>query len=182
LHIAILGGGGWGLALSSLLSENGHQVLVWEYNSAYLQLLKETHSNPHLLPGVTIPEQVCFTNDFNEVSTFSPEIIILATPTQFLRSTLHKTPVSLWNGQQLLAVVNVAKGIEEKTFKTLDAVIKDELPFYLKVKFVLYPVPPMPKKSPEKYLLQLLLPVAMRIYFANCKLYSVMLISAFIAI
>ena len=117
------------MALSSLLSENGHQVLVWEYNPAYLQLLKETHSNPHLLPGVTIPEQVCFTNDFNEVSTFSPEIIILATPTQFLRSTLHKTPVSLWNGQQLLAVVNVAKGIEEKTFKTLDAVIKDELPF-----------------------------------------------------
>ena len=129
MHIAILGGGGWGLALSSLLSENGHQILVWEYNSAYLQLLKETHSNPHLLPGVTIPEQVCFTNDFNEVSVFSPEIIILATPTQFLRSTLHKTPVSLWNGQQLLAVVNVAKGIEEKTFKTLDAVIKDELPF-----------------------------------------------------
>ncbi|MBP7333879.1 MAG: glycerol-3-phosphate dehydrogenase, partial [Candidatus Cloacimonas sp.] len=36
MHIAILGGGGWGLALSSLLSENEHQVLVWEYNPEYL--------------------------------------------------------------------------------------------------------------------------------------------------
>ncbi|MDI9571800.1 MAG: NAD(P)H-dependent glycerol-3-phosphate dehydrogenase [Candidatus Cloacimonadota bacterium] len=129
MRIATLGGGGWGLALSSLLSENGHQILVWEYNPEYLILLKETHSNPHLLPNITLPEEVCFTNDFQEIVAFSPEIIILATPSQFLRSTLQKTPVSLWNRPELLAVVNVAKGIEENTLKTLDAVIKDELPF-----------------------------------------------------
>jgi glycerol-3-phosphate dehydrogenase len=38
MRIAILGGGGWGLALSALLSENGHQVLVWEFIPLYITL------------------------------------------------------------------------------------------------------------------------------------------------
>jgi glycerol-3-phosphate dehydrogenase (NAD(P)+) len=36
MKIAVLGGGGWGLALSKLLAENGHHILVWEYNPAIL--------------------------------------------------------------------------------------------------------------------------------------------------
>ncbi|HNV92761.1 MAG TPA: NAD(P)H-dependent glycerol-3-phosphate dehydrogenase [Candidatus Cloacimonas sp.] len=130
MRIAILGGGGWGLALSALLSENGHQVLVWEFNPVYITLLKETHSNPHLLPEITIPGEVDFSNDFKDIVIFSPEIVILATPSQFLRTTLQNTPDSLWHSPSLKAIVNVAKGIEEDSLKTLDIVIKDELPFF----------------------------------------------------
>lgn len=129
MQIAILGGGGWGLALSALLTENKHQVLVWEYNPEYLSLLKKSHSNPHLLPEVVLPVEVKFTNNFNDLVAFAPEIVILATPTQFLRSTLRKVPASLWRNPALKAIVNVAKGIEEDTFKTIDAIIKEELPF-----------------------------------------------------
>ncbi|NLA45535.1 MAG: glycerol-3-phosphate dehydrogenase, partial [Candidatus Cloacimonetes bacterium] len=50
MKIAIIGGGGWGLALAKLLFENRNDILLWEYNPDFLDKLKKTHSNPLLLP------------------------------------------------------------------------------------------------------------------------------------
>ncbi len=128
MRIAIIGGGGWGLALAKLLSENHHHVLVWEYNPSYLELLKTTHSNPNLLKGVLLPDSIGFTSSFTELAETDPEIIILATPAQFVRKTVQNAPASLWLSPHLQAIVNVAKGIEEGSLQTLDAVLQKALP------------------------------------------------------
>ncbi len=132
MRIAIIGGGGWGLALANLLAGNSHSVLVWEHNPAFLKSLQDTHSSPLLLPNVILPESVSFTGDFSEIVSFSPQIIILATPSQFLRATLRSIPANeqtaLWNAPDLLAVVNVSKGIEEHSLKTMSEVLEEELP------------------------------------------------------
>ncbi|HNX00282.1 MAG TPA: glycerol-3-phosphate dehydrogenase, partial [Candidatus Cloacimonadota bacterium] len=52
-HIAILGGGAWGLALAKLLSENGHLVRLWEFNPKYVEVILEKRTNPYLLDGIT---------------------------------------------------------------------------------------------------------------------------------
>jgi len=122
MRIAIIGGGGWGLALAKLLNENNHHVLVWEYNPTYLELLKNTHSNPNLLKDVQLPDSIGYTSSFTELAEADPEIIILATPAQFVRKTVQSAPASLWLSPRLQAIVNVAKGIEEGSLLTLDAV------------------------------------------------------------
>ncbi|MDY0150938.1 MAG: NAD(P)H-dependent glycerol-3-phosphate dehydrogenase [Candidatus Cloacimonas sp.] len=128
MRIAIIGGGGWGLALAKLLFGNGHETFVWEYNQAYLQLLQSTHANPDLLKGIQLPIGIRYTSQFEDIISFSPEIVILATPSQFVRKTLKNTPPALWNSDTLLAVVNVAKGIEEYSLKTIDRILLEELP------------------------------------------------------
>jgi glycerol-3-phosphate dehydrogenase (NAD(P)+) len=132
MRIAIIGGGGWGLALAKLLAENSHPVLVREHNPTFLQGLRESHSNPALLPNVVLPPEIGFTGDFHEVADFSPQIVVLATPSQFIRSTLQSIPASdahkIWQSPELIAIVNVAKGIEEGSHKTMSAVLEEELP------------------------------------------------------
>lgn len=132
MRVSVIGGGGWGLALAKLLSENQHSVLVWEFNSRYLKTLRETHSNPSLLPSIQLPVDIGFTGSFDDISDFKPEVVILSTPCQFLRSTLKSIGAAAWDGiwlgPQLMAVVNVAKGIEEPSLLTMSEVLNQILP------------------------------------------------------
>ncbi len=121
--------------MSKLLHENGHTILVWEHNPDYLKLLKETQSNPALLPGIILSEDIAFCGDWHDVLSFRPNILILATPSQFLRMTLTGMHDALgdkanvfWGDPQLKAVVNLAKGIEEQTLSTMSQLIKDFVP------------------------------------------------------
>ncbi|MDD4231410.1 MAG: NAD(P)-dependent glycerol-3-phosphate dehydrogenase [Candidatus Cloacimonetes bacterium] len=132
MKISVIGGGGWGLALAKLLTENKHEVLVWEYNASYLSSLKETNSNPTLLKDITLPLSIKYTDSFSTIANFESTIILLATPSQFIRKTLRSIPnevaQKIWQNQNLIALVNVAKGIEEQSLKTIDQILYDELP------------------------------------------------------
>lgn len=132
MKISVIGGGGWGLALAKLLAENKHDVLVWEYNPGFLSTLHETHSNPALLKGITLPSEITYTDSFADIGAWGSEIVVLATPSQFIRATLRRIPsaeaAKIWQNPKLKAVVSVAKGIEEQSLKTIDQILFDELP------------------------------------------------------
>lgn len=132
MRVAFIGGGAWGLALARLLAVNSHEVLVWEHNPQWLKSLIETRSNPILLPDVIMPASVSFTGSMADIASFAPDVIVLATPTQFLRSTLKnidaQTASNIWKSPKLKAIVNVAKGMEEGSLKRIDQILMDELP------------------------------------------------------
>ena len=132
MRVAFIGGGAWGLALARLLAVNSHEVLVWEHNPQWLKSLIETRSNPILLPDVIMPASVSFTGSMADIASFVPDVIVLATPTQFLRSTLKsidaQTASNIWKSPELKAIVNVAKGMEEGSLKRIDQILMDELP------------------------------------------------------
>ena len=125
---AILGGGAWGLALAKLLSENGHDVKVWEYNPEYVALLRDTHANPFLLKGITLPDAVFFSHAFDEVLTPDTEHLIFAVPSQFLRQAVRSAAPYLCALPGLKSIINVAKGIEENTLQRMSEVLSEELP------------------------------------------------------
>lgn len=132
MRTAVIGGGGWGLALAGLLAGNGQSVLVWEHSAQHLEMLIRTHGNPVLLPDVVLPPSVSFTGSMDDVAGFAPQIVVLATPSQFIRSTLQSiSPITasrLWNCPGPEAVVSVAKGIEQDTLATIDQILYSELP------------------------------------------------------
>lgn len=122
--IGIIGAGSWGIALSVLLHNNGHEIAIWSALSDEIELLKREHEQKDKLPGVKLAEDMVFTTEIREAIN-ERDILVLAVPSSFTRKTAHIMKEYVSEGQ---IVVNVAKGIEETTLLTLSQVIEDELP------------------------------------------------------
>ncbi len=122
--IGIIGAGSWGTALALLMHNNGHQVIVWSIIESEVEMLKTKRQHESKLPGVILPEEIEITNNLQEAMNHR-DLLILAVPSPFTRSTAHSMKEFLVDGQKL---VNVAKGIEESTLYTLSEVIEEELP------------------------------------------------------
>lgn len=122
--IGIIGAGSWGIALAALLHNNGHSVTVWSILEDEISMLKETHEHKEKLPGVKLPENMNFTTDLKSAIT-DMELLVLAVPSPFTRSTAAKMKGLVAKGQ---IIVNVSKGIEEHTTMTMSAIIEEEIP------------------------------------------------------
>lgn len=122
--IGILGAGSWGIALSVLLHGNGHEITVWSIIREEVEMLQEKREHVSKLPGVKLPDDMKFTNDLEEAMA-EKDVLVLAIPSPFTRSTARSMKPYLTKGQ---LIVNVAKGIEETTLMTLSEQIEEELP------------------------------------------------------
>ena len=122
-RIGILGGGTWAIALSVLLSNNGHEVTVWSAVEKEIQVLREKHEHP-MLPGVALPESIHYTMD-DEEAVKGQSILVMAVASSYTRRTADRISMLVKKGQ---IIVNVAKGIEEATMMTLTQIIEDEIP------------------------------------------------------
>ncbi|RKY84438.1 NAD(P)H-dependent glycerol-3-phosphate dehydrogenase [candidate division KSB1 bacterium] len=124
MKIGILGAGGWGTALSILLSSNGHKVTLWEFQPNVAHVLATKRVNEPLLPGVRIPDEVEITSELEQVVE-NAEIIVIAVPSHVVRSLTER--MRSFSLQDKL-VVSVAKGLENETLKRLSEVILENLP------------------------------------------------------
>lgn len=122
--ISVLGSGSWGLALALLLHNNGHEVLLWSARPENARKLREKRENPDRLPGVRLPDEIDVLTDL-ERALKDVDVTVLAVASPYIRSTAHKMAPFVCKDQK---IVNVAKGIEEKTLKTLSEVIEEEIP------------------------------------------------------
>ena len=122
--IGIMGAGSWGTALAILLSNNGHDVTVWSIDKNEVEMLSEKREHTSKLPGVVIPDHIVFTNDIQD-GILEKDVVVLAVPSPFTRSTARSMKPFVKEGQIL---VNVAKGIEESTLMTLSEQIEEEIP------------------------------------------------------
>lgn len=122
--ISIIGAGSWGIALAVLLHKNGHHVTVWSVIEAEIRMLQKEREHKDKLPGVKLPEDMVFTTDL-EQAVKGAEVLVLAVPSPYTRSTSHSMSSLVKEGQ---VIVNVAKGIEEKTLLTLSQIIEEEIP------------------------------------------------------
>ncbi len=122
--IGIIGAGSWGCALARLLYNNGNQVTVWSVIEKEIRMLKDCHEHKDKLPGVILPEDMEFTTDLEEALR-DKDVLVLAVPSPFTRSTAAKMAPYIKDGQ---IIVNVAKGIEEATLMTLSEIIAQEIP------------------------------------------------------
>ena len=124
MKVGIIGAGSWGIALSVLLNKNGSDVTVWSILEDEINMLKEKHEHVSKLPGVKLPDTINFTTVL-EKTIKENEVLIMAVPSPFIRSTSQKMKPFVKDGQ---VIVNVAKGIEENTLMTLSEIIEEEIP------------------------------------------------------
>jgi len=122
MKVIVLGAGSWGVALSNLLKENGNEVTLWTPLKSEAVMLREEREHKVKLPGIKINEDIEITTDTCDIK--EKEIIVFAVPSNFVRQTAESIS-DIINKDQV--IVNVAKGIENKTFMTLKEVICDEI-------------------------------------------------------
>lgn len=119
--IAVLGAGGWGMALAISATGAGNNVTIWSPFEEEVKMLSEKRTNERLLSGVTLPESIKITTDMSCVE--GAVLTIIATPSTAVRSVAAQ----LSEYKNYGIVVNVSKGLEKGTLLRLSQVISDEL-------------------------------------------------------
>lgn len=122
--IGVIGAGSWGTALTWLLAGNGHDVEVWSIAQDEVDMLNTYHEQRIKLPGSILPDSVVAYTDLQKVMS-DKDILVMAVPSPFTRSTARKMKEFCRYGQ---LIVSVAKGIEEDTLMTLTQIIEQEIP------------------------------------------------------
>lgn len=112
----ILGAGSWGCTIAQLLNDNGHDVLLWAHTDELAAKLSETKTMPHV-PDVRLDVPV--TSNISEGKFF--DVVVIATPTQFIRNVLEKIDY------KPNVVLNLSKGIEISTGKRISEIVSEIL-------------------------------------------------------
>ena len=120
MKITVLGSGGWGTALSNVLSCNGHDVTLWSFLKEESENLKKTGKNP-FLPGVNLYPGIAYTSELASVT--DADMVVIATPSFAVRSTARSFASYLRDG---VILTSVTKGIEQGTGKRMSEIIGEE--------------------------------------------------------
>jgi glycerol-3-phosphate dehydrogenase (NAD(P)+) len=126
MNISVIGGGSWGLALSKVLSDNGHNVLVFDVNEKIVNKINELHICMQL--NEYIPENIKATSNIKEATEFS-DTILFVVPTKVLRIAINDVKKHI-KSKKLF--INAAKGIEPETFLRVSEIFTEMIdPNYL---------------------------------------------------
>ncbi len=122
-NITIIGSGSWGVALGVYLANLGYNIKMW----SFAEDENDEINNKKIcrfLPGIKIPDNIKCTTDFKTALEGS-KLILHVTPSKFVRNTIKGYKDFVKDDQ---IVVMCSKGFEPITEKTLDEVVKEEIP------------------------------------------------------
>lgn len=122
MEVAVIGAGSWGLTLARKLANQGKHITVWVYEESEYEELVSSRQTQDYLPGITLPEQIMYTMDLSDLSDIP--VFLLAVPSHAMR-----TVVTQLNSLRLIPehIINVSKGVENKTFMRMSQVIRDSI-------------------------------------------------------
>ena len=127
MKVSVIGGGSWGLALSNVLSNNKHEVLVYDVNKKIVDKINKLHICYQL--DADINEDIRATNDIKELINFS-DTVLFVVPTKVLRVALDNV-LEVLDKPKLF--INAAKGIEPDSFLRVSEIFEEVVPSkYLK--------------------------------------------------
>jgi len=121
--VSVYGAGSWGTALSFVLAQNGHDVLLWTHRAEQADEINR-HSNEKYLKGIKLPDSLKATSDLAETVHHS-KVLVLAVPTKAIREVCAKIKENL---TEKVLFVHVSKGIEPDSLKRISEMIREEIP------------------------------------------------------
>lgn len=122
--VGVIGAGSWGTALAITLSGKGHQVKIWDVNPEHLQELETNRENVRYLPDIKFNDNLQIAKSVEDAIT-GADMVLFSAPAQFFRGALDNAMPYL---KPEMILVNVAKGIEQKTLKRMSEIAAEKLP------------------------------------------------------
>lgn len=121
MKIGVIGGGAWGTTLAQVLTDNGHECLIYEINDDYVVKINNNHIHPIFKNNLDYSIEA--TKELAEVIKYS-NYFVLAVPTKVVRQVLKEVNLLL---NKPAVFINVSKGIEPKTFKLVSEIVNEEI-------------------------------------------------------
>lgn len=122
IHVAVIGGGAFGVALSNLAASKGYIVSLWARNSDVVEHINKFHHHPTLLKDIFLKPQIIATCDFHQALD-QASYVILAIPMGAMKEVLKK--ISFLPNMTL---ISTAKGILPDTLQLSMDCIADCVP------------------------------------------------------
>lgn len=122
--VSVFGAGSWGTALSYVLAQNGHDLLLWTHRSEQANEINQQHTNKRYLKETTLPEALKATDDLAKAVSHA-EVFVLAVPTKAIREVCADIRKNL---DKKVLFVHVSKGIEPDSLKRISEMIREEIP------------------------------------------------------
>jgi glycerol-3-phosphate dehydrogenase (NAD(P)+) len=128
MNVGVIGGGGWGTALSIVLESQGHSVRLWVYEADLAETMRRSRVNERFLPDVKIPDSIQIVTSLREAATDAKSLVFV-TPSHALRATVARLRDEASAELGRAEWVTVAtKGLETKTLRRMSEVLAETLP------------------------------------------------------
>lgn len=118
--ITVFGAGAFGTAAAHTWVLKGHNVLLWAREGDVIDSILKKRENIRFLPGIPL-EKIAVTGDLSQACQ-DRDVFVLAVPCQYLRDFLKS--IHPFCSEKMI-FVNLAKGIEIKTHKTIAQIFAD---------------------------------------------------------
>jgi glycerol-3-phosphate dehydrogenase (NAD(P)+) len=122
-HVAIVGAGGMGTALSMLFARSVGDVRLWSHHPGHARDFAARRVNERHLPGIEVPDSIRITSDCT-AAVDGADLIAAAVPTSYLRAALGRFAGPI---PPSIPVLSVVKGIEYGTFARPSRIIEEAL-------------------------------------------------------
>jgi glycerol-3-phosphate dehydrogenase (NAD(P)+) len=119
-RVAVVGSGAWGTTLALIVARM-EPVLLLSHSPETAAKISERRENERRLPGVELSPRIQVTADLSELA-LAADLVILAVPSAYLRSTVARVAASIPASADVLSV---AKGLENETLLRMTEVIAD---------------------------------------------------------
>lgn len=107
-RIAVLGTGSWATALSRVLVDNGHQIMMYGIDESQIQDINENHCNSQFFKDVILEKEITATSNL-ELVLEGVSYILITVPTHVVKSTLEQVKPLL---KEKVTIVNASKGFD----------------------------------------------------------------------
>ena len=122
MKIGLFGCGAYGIAISSILSENKCDITMWTKFESEKENLEKTRVNERLMPNYKIPDDVKFTSSVKECIK-DKDLLIIAIPAAFVDDLAKEMKPYIKDNHILIAT----KGIEQDTGLFINQILEKYL-------------------------------------------------------
>lgn len=119
--ICVIGDGGWGTALSILLSSKGLDVLLWSAFPEYADTIREQKENVKFLKGVALPADLVISSKVSDLD--GADHTFFAVPCEHLGGVAE-----LLKDVELGNIISATKGIDRTSLKRPSEILADHFP------------------------------------------------------
>jgi glycerol-3-phosphate dehydrogenase (NAD(P)+) len=122
-RISVIGAGAWGTALALSAFRAGLSVNLWSHGLDKAETINQRHENVYRLPGIALDPLIQATTD--PQATTDADVIILAPPAQYMRSTCEIFN-KMWPSHVPLLIAS--KGIEDGSALLMSEIVREYFP------------------------------------------------------